>query len=348
MRRECLASTGLLDWADRPAEALPLGQQRAVQVARALCGRPRLLLLDEPASGLRAAERERLAELIEELQGRGAHDAAGRARRGFVTRLADRITVLDLGQVIAEGTPAEIRADDAGGRRVPGHGGAGMIEVRDLVVRYGPATALDGVSLHVDAGEMVALIGPNGAGKSTLVNTLSGILKPGGRHRHPCAAGSRTCRRAGRCSATSPSRTTCASAAAGTGSGTPPRCTPSCPGLAELRHRRAGTLSGGEQQMVAVGRALMSRPDVLAVDELSLGLAPLVVADLVEHLRELNAQRGLAVLLIEQNARLALDLCTRAYVLEAGRIVAEGPSGELARTTRVAAAYLGGVVADAE
>jgi branched-chain amino acid transport system ATP-binding protein len=91
----------------------------------------------------------------------------------------------------------------------------------------------------------------------------------------------------------------------------------------------------------------MSRPDVLAIDELSLGLAPLVVADLVKHLRELNEQ-GLAVLLIEQNARLALDLCTRAYVLEAGRIVAEGPSTELARDDRVAAAYLGGVVADVE
>ena len=120
------------------------------------------------------------------------------------------------------------------------------------------------------------------------------------------------------------------------------------PRLKELRHRRAGTLSGGEQQMVAVGRALMSRPDMLAIDELSLGLAPLVVADLAKHLRELNEQRDLAVLLIEQNARLALDLCSRAYVLEAGRIVAEGPSSELARDERVAAAYLGGVVADAE
>ncbi len=110
--RECLARTGLLDWADRPAEALPLGQQRVVQVARALCGRPRLLLLDEPASGLRAAERARLAGLLEELKTEGLtmllveHDVT------FVTRLADRITVLDLGSVIAEGTPAEIRADE--------------------------------------------------------------------------------------------------------------------------------------------------------------------------------------------------------------------------------------------
>jgi branched-chain amino acid transport system ATP-binding protein len=110
--RECLARTGLLDWADRPAEALPLGQQRVVQVARALCGRPRLLLLDEPASGLRAAEREALASLLSELKTEGLtmllveHDVA------FVTRLADRITVLDLGRVIAEGTPAEIQANE--------------------------------------------------------------------------------------------------------------------------------------------------------------------------------------------------------------------------------------------
>jgi branched-chain amino acid transport system ATP-binding protein len=109
--RECLDRVGLSAWADRQAEVLPLGQQRALQVARALCGRPRLLLLDEPASGLRAMERQRLAELIEALRADGLtmmfieHDVA------FVTRLADRVTVLDLGRVIAEGTTAEIRAD---------------------------------------------------------------------------------------------------------------------------------------------------------------------------------------------------------------------------------------------
>jgi branched-chain amino acid transport system ATP-binding protein len=222
-----------------------------------------------------------------------------------------------------------------------------MIEVQDLVVRYGPATALDQVSLHVDDGEMVALIGPNGAGKSTLVNTLSGILKP--------AAGTVSVR--GRLAHVPEGRQVFGDLTVEDnlrlgGRRYRERDTGPVhailPRLTELRHRRAGTLSGGEQQMVAVGRALMSRPDVLAVDELSLGLAPLVVADLVKHLRDLNEQRGLAVLLIEQNARLALDLCARAYVLEAGRIVAEGPSAELARDDRLAAAYLGGVVADAE
>jgi branched-chain amino acid transport system ATP-binding protein len=107
----CLARTGLTGWADRPAGALPLGQQRALQLARALCGQPRLLLLDEPASGLRAAERERLSALLTELRDEGLtmllveHDVA------FVMRLAGRITVLDLGRVIAEGAPAEVRAD---------------------------------------------------------------------------------------------------------------------------------------------------------------------------------------------------------------------------------------------
>jgi branched-chain amino acid transport system ATP-binding protein len=110
--RECLARTGLSDWADRQAEALPLGQQRIVQVARALCGRPKLLLLDEPASGLRAAERAALAELLSELKAEGLTMLLVEHDVGFVTRLADRITVLDLGQVIAEGTAAEIRADE--------------------------------------------------------------------------------------------------------------------------------------------------------------------------------------------------------------------------------------------
>ncbi len=114
------------------------------------------------------------------------------------------------------------------------------------------------------------------------------------------------------------------------------------PRLADLRKRRAGSLSGGEQQMVAFGRALMAEPDAIVVDELSLGLAPLVTADLAEHLRALNAERGLAVLLIEQNARLALGLCGRGYVLEAGRIRAEGTAADLAAGPDLTDAYLGG------
>jgi branched-chain amino acid transport system ATP-binding protein len=219
-----------------------------------------------------------------------------------------------------------------------------VIDVDDLVVRYGSATALDGISLHVAAGEMVALIGPNGAGKSTLVNTLAGILAP--------AAG--RVRVSGRLAVVPEGREVFGDLSVddnlrlgGWRNGRRGRNTAPIyellPDLVRVRRQRAGLLSGGQQQMVAVGRALMARPDVLVLDELSLGLAPLVVAELVSHLRQLHAERGIAILLIEQNARLALDMCSRAYVLEAGRVVLDGPSAELAGSHRVAAAYLGGL-----
>jgi branched-chain amino acid transport system ATP-binding protein len=220
-----------------------------------------------------------------------------------------------------------------------------VVEVSGLTVRYTGATALDDVDLSIGSGELVALIGPNGAGKSTLVKALSGLVRP--------AAGQVTIR--GRLAQVPEGREMFGALSVddnlrlgGWRNGRRGRDTAEIyrlfPALAELRRRRAGLLSGGEQQMVAIGRALMARPDVLVVDELSLGLAPLVVTDLVGHLRTLHAERGLAVLLIEQNARLALALCRRAYVLEAGRVVLQGPADELARDPRVTAAYLGGHV----
>lgn len=215
-----------------------------------------------------------------------------------------------------------------------------MLEIRGLVVRYGSACALDGVDLHVAAGELVALVGPNGAGKSTLVNTASGILRP--------AAG--LVRVEGRLAQVPEGRQLFADLSVEdnlrvggwrSGNRDPARVYDVFPDLARIRRQRAATLSGGQQQMVAVGRALMADPDLLAVDELSLGLAPLVVTELARHLVTLNRERGMAVLLIEQNARLAFDLCQRAYVLEAGRIVAAGQCDELARSPLVARAYLG-------
>jgi branched-chain amino acid transport system ATP-binding protein len=218
-----------------------------------------------------------------------------------------------------------------------------IIEVNDLVVRYGWATALDQVSLTVGRSEMVALVGPNGAGKSTLVNTLSGIERP--------AAGS--VRVNGRLAHVPEGRQLFGDltvednlrlGAWGSKNRDTSWVYELLPGLDRLRRRRAEGLSGGEQQMVAVGRALMARPEVIVVDELSLGLAPMVVADLARHLARLNETDGTAVLLIEQNARLAFDLCDRAYVLEAGRIVTEGPCDELATSPEVANAYLGGPI----
>jgi branched-chain amino acid transport system ATP-binding protein len=216
-----------------------------------------------------------------------------------------------------------------------------LLDVADLVVRYGHATALDGVSVRVAHGEMVALVGPNGAGKTTLLNTICGLL--------PATGG--TCALRGRVAQVPEGRQLFADMSVEDnlrlGAWTvrdrdPARIYDLFPQLADLRRRQAGTLSGGEQQMVAVGRALMARPDLLAVDELSLGLAPMVVDGLADHLSRLNREAGMAVLLVEQNARLALDLCQRAYVLETGRIVASGPADELSRSAAVRAAYLGG------
>ena len=218
-----------------------------------------------------------------------------------------------------------------------------MLEVINLVVRYGSATALDGVSLEVEPGEMVALVGPNGAGKTTLLNAICGLLRP--------AAGE--VRLAGRVAQVPEGRQLFADmtvednlrlGAWSVRERNPERVYGLFPRLPELRRRLAGTLSGGEQQMVAVGRALMARPDLLAVDELSLGLAPQVVDDLADHLVQLNRDSGTSVLLVEQNARLALELCSRAYVLEAGRVALHGLSTELAESEAVRAAYLGGAV----
>jgi len=224
-----------------------------------------------------------------------------------------------------------------------------VVEVRGLVVRYSGATALDGVDLTVGEHEMVALIGPNGAGKTTLVRALSGLIRPAAGH-----VGVH-----GRLAQVPEGREVFAGLSVddnlrlgGWRNGRGGRRTEPVyelmPELVALRRRAAGTLSGGQQQMVAIGRALMARPDVLVVDELSLGLAPKVVDVLVGHLRKLHRERGLAVLLIEQNARLALGLCHRGYVLEAGRVALHGDAGELARDPRVVAAYLGGHVATGE
>ncbi|UQU62762.1 ABC transporter ATP-binding protein [Couchioplanes caeruleus] len=224
-----------------------------------------------------------------------------------------------------------------------------VAEARGLVVRYSGATALDGVDLTVGEHELVALIGANGAGKTSLVRALSGLVRPD--------AGQVVVH--GRLAQVPEGREMFAGLSVddnlrlgGWRNGRAGRATGPVyelmPELAAVRHRAAGTLSGGQQQMVAIGRALMARPDVLVVDELSLGLAPKVVDVLVGHLRRLHAERGLAVLLIEQNARLALELCDRGYVLEAGRVVLHGDAGRLARDPRVAAAYLGGHVAAEE
>ncbi len=217
-----------------------------------------------------------------------------------------------------------------------------ILEVEDVVVRYGAATALDGVTLHVDDGELVALVGPNGAGKTSLVNAVSGIVHPAAGRIH---LGGRVAQvpegrqMFGELSVDDNLRL-------GAWRRRPKDTAPIydlLPDLKRVRTQRAATLSGGQQQMVAVGRALMARPDLLVIDELSLGLAPMIAAQLVDHLAELNRDQGTAVLLIEQEIGLAFQLCSRAYVLESGSIVAEGPTAQLRDAPELQAAYFGGL-----
>lgn len=219
-----------------------------------------------------------------------------------------------------------------------------MIEVRDVVVQYDRATVLDSVSLDIKAHDIVALIGPNGAGKTTLVNALAGVV--------PVRSGA--IRVGGRLATVPENRQLFSDLSVednlALGAWRLPRRDRTknlvevqqvLPQLARVRKQKAGTLSGGQQQMVAIGRALMADPEVLVVDELSLGLAPLVVADLAKHLKELNEQRGLAILLIEQNAKLAFDVCRSAYILENGHVVASGPCEQLVKSEMVLKSYLG-------
>ena len=232
-----------------------------------------------------------------------------------------------------------------------------MLEVRDVVARYGAVEALRGVSIDVREGELVCLIGANGAGKSTLLKSIVGLMSPA-RGRVVFRGADITGRapdailRAG--IALVPERRRVfgaltvrdnlllgAYAVTGSRESGLEEVHRLFPVLKARAAQLAGTLSGGEQQMLAIGRALMGRPRLLLCDEPSLGLAPLVTQEIIRLLAELPA-RGTTVLLVEQNARLALRLARRAYVLETGTITLEGPASGLLQNDELRAAYLGG------
>ncbi|MDR7554112.1 MAG: ABC transporter ATP-binding protein [Armatimonadota bacterium] len=233
-----------------------------------------------------------------------------------------------------------------------------VLEVRDLAVRYGDLQALWGVSLRVTAGEVVALLGHNGAGKTTLLRTIAGLLRPAagevvfeGRplHREPAHRtveyGIALVPEGRRLFASMTVEENLllggfARAVRARRQETLREVLEIFPALAVRRRQPAGTLSGGEQQMVAIARALMARPRLLLLDEPSLGLAPLVVRRMFEVIREINARHGVTVLLVEQNVSGALALATRAYLMQAGRIVGEGTPAALARDAQVRRAFL--------
>jgi branched-chain amino acid transport system ATP-binding protein len=232
-----------------------------------------------------------------------------------------------------------------------------LLEIEDIHVHYGKIAALKGISVSVDAGEIVTLIGANGAGKTTTLKTISGLRSlTSGAIRFDGADISKM---------PGHKRVTAGIGQAPEGRGIFPGMTVEdnllmgaysrkddaskelaeayelFPRLAERKSQAGGTMSGGEQQMLAIGRALMARPKVLLLDEPSMGLAPMLVQQIFSIIEEIN-RRGTTVLLVEQNAQQALQIAHRAYVLETGRVVKSAPAGELLDDPQVRAAYLGG------
>ncbi len=231
-----------------------------------------------------------------------------------------------------------------------------LLEVHDLHAAYGAIKALKGISLSVEQGQVVSLIGANGAGKSTTLNVISGLLKP--KQGQILFDGTDiTGWRADKIAAQG-----LAQVPEGRQIIAPMTVIENLllgayrrrdnidadldaifrrfPRLFERRHQKAGSLSGGEQQMLSVGRALMAKPSLLLLDEPSLGLAPLVVAAIGDIIKEIN-KAGLTVILVEQNARLALGLANRGYLLETGNLVMEGDAEALAKSETVQRVYLG-------
>jgi len=233
-----------------------------------------------------------------------------------------------------------------------------ILEVKDLVVNYGAIQALQGISFHVQEGEVVTLIGANGAGKSTTLRTISGLLHPSGGeilYRDQSIVGMPadwivkqgivqvpegrqifaplTVRENLEMGAyTRTDKTEIARSMQ--------RVFASFPRMEERLAQLGGTLSGGEQQMLAMGRGLMAQPQLLLLDEPSMGLAPILVEEIFDIIGEIN-QQGVSILLVEQNAAMALSVADRAYVLETGRVVLEGPAQEVLENPEVQAAYLG-------
>jgi branched-chain amino acid transport system ATP-binding protein len=234
-----------------------------------------------------------------------------------------------------------------------------LMETRGLRVNYGAINALDDVSVHIEAGEIVSVIGANGAGKSTLLKTLTGIVKPvsgtiemegaiihgmrpdeivrlgitmvpEGRRIFPDLTVKENLELGGYTLRTGELKRGLFDLALAT-----------FPRLKERLKQHAGTLSGGEQQMLAMGRALMGNPRLLLLDEPSMGLSPIITREIFSLVRLINSEKGISIILVEQNAHMALEHSQRTYVLENGRIVMEGSSAEIKCNRNVIEAYLG-------
>ena len=359
---EILELCGLADKAQLQAQHLRLLDLKRLELARALSTDPALILLDEVAAGLNGRDLDDVIELIRGIHSTGRSLILVEHVEGVVASLVDRVLVIDWGEAIAEGTPSEVAADpkvrevylgggatsqtSTGTGRPQSDGTTALLSVQSVSAAYGDIVALREVSVDASPGEIVAVLGANGAGKSSLASVISGQLRatsgsitfdagditalPDFRR---ARLGVAHCPEGRRVFADLTIRENlCLSAPLRLNKADLLRRLESVhaifPVLDSMGDRKAGLLSGGQQQMLAIGRALMSEPRLVVCDEISLGLAPVAIDALYEALVKIR-DRGVAVILIEQNVHRCLAIADRVYVLERGRVTYSGPPDPL-------------------
>ena len=363
--------TGLSDKAERRAATLPLLDRKRLELARAMAGSPELILLDEIGAGLLPAELDSLIALLRKTRDEGVSMLIVEHVEELIGRLADRVIVLDWGRIIREGTPDDVaadpkvrelylgtRPDQVSTAHTGKRGGTPLLRLDSVSASYNGARALSGVSLAVPDGGLVAVLGANGAGKTTLAGVVSGLKAPdGGRlildgtdiTRVPAHArvklGIAHCPEGRRMFAgltvaenLEMGRYAVSEAVAARQRAMLHEVFPL---LADRAGQQAQTLSGGQQQMLAVARALMSAPRLLVLDEVSLGLAPVVTDAIYTALRAIN-DSGVSILLVEQNVHRSLAIAGHVCVLDHGTVSFSGPPGELLRQDRLWQVYFGG------
>jgi branched-chain amino acid transport system ATP-binding protein len=358
--RAIAARVGLSGVLDRRPATLPFADLRKIEIAKAIARDPQVLLIDEPFAGLTSKETAAFSDLICELRDDGRAILLVDHNVKSVARLVDRVLAMYVGERIAEGTADEVMRNETV-RRV--YLGGSMetaarpessfrdtttpfLEVRNVSVHYGKAQALDDVSIHVHAGEFVSVVGLNGAGKTTLFNTISGFLPYAGDIRREGASlrglTAATIARKGIVQCPEGRElfvdmTVRENLDLGGQHLPSAECAEQIawlfdlfPILRDRQKQAAGTLSGGEQQMLTIARALMMKPKLLILDEPTLGLAPVILEQLSKALERLRQTTPITVLLGEQNVTFALPHADRVYVLEHARIVWEGEPARFA------------------
>ncbi len=358
--RAIAARVGLSAVLDRRPGTLPFADLRKIEIAKAIARDPQVLLIDEPFAGLTPTETAAFSDLICELREDGRAVLLVDHNVKSVARMVDRVIAMYVGERIAEGTAEDVMRDETV-RRVYlggsletaarpessfGDAATPFLEVEGVSVHYGKAQALQQVSIHVHEREFVAVVGLNGAGKTTLFNTISGLLPYAGEIRRQGTS------LRGR-SAASIARGGVVQCPEGRelftemtvrenldlGGQHLPAAESATqiewlfelfPILRARQRQAAGTLSGGEQQMLTIARALMMKPKLLMLDEPTLGLAPVILEQISEALRRLRQTTDITVLLAEQNVTFALPHADRVYVLEHARIVWEGGPAKFA------------------